>query len=680
MKGIVRSTVAPDWLLHHVAATYNIPSPQGCELLQSGSNDKYLIVTGDGQFLVRLYRAGWRPVSEIPYELDLLDHLAARGVRVPAPMPARDGSVLQFIRAPEGIRPLALCSYPQGRWFTWDTEEVSYLGGRTLANVHAATHDFSSRHARTALDTAVLIDRPLAALSTLLAHRPTDWTYISNLAGRLYEALAAPDGFDWGVCHGDLSHRDARLGEAGQMALLDFDCCGPGWRAYDLAAAEECWLYQNQGPLWASFLRGYTAVRDLNAADLAALPVFHMISRLRKLGTDAALASEWGAVYLCDENLDYYLGLFRQWESKCLAVTAVAGRDPRRHKQHGPVAASDQVDTAACSDGAHLPRPVITRSILSSDAVLAEVAGRYSIDGPVSCELLRRSSNDTYLLKTRRDRFIARVYGFRWRSRPEICYELELLVHLAANGVPVSAPVSDREGRLASPVPAPEGNRQMALFEYSEGRRLSWEDEHQAFLAGKLAACIHGGAANFTTRHSRPRWDLEYLLDLPLSLIRPFFNGRPEDWAYLEGLSVRLRRRFQDLLSAGLEQGICHGDFNAKNIHVAEGARLSIFDFDWCGSGWVAQDCVGACRIGLQKPRIWQSFLNGYREVGRLEPADIEAVRLLPGLKHIWMLGNSVRAVPAWGSFLVDGARMDQRLAGLRQWQAQQFSEAREAL
>ena len=91
----------------------------------------------------------------------------------------------------------------------------------------------------------------------------------------------------------------------------------------------------------------------------------------------------------------------------------------------------------------------VTYSILSADALMAEVAQAYAMDAPVSCQLLRRGLHDTYLLTMRDSRSIARIYRAWWRTPSDVAYELELLIHLTTQGVSVAVPIPTRDGYLS---------------------------------------------------------------------------------------------------------------------------------------------------------------------------------------------------------------------------------------
>jgi Ser/Thr protein kinase RdoA (MazF antagonist) len=315
----------------------------------------------------------------------------------------------------------------------------------------------------------------------------------------------------------------------------------------------------------------------------------------------------------------------------------------------------------------------VSYSTLSPDALLLEVGREYRIAEPVSCRLLKRGLNDTYLITTRENRYIARVYRARWRSPSEIAYELDLLAHLTARGVSVSVPIAACDGSLARPLYAPEGPRHLVMFTYADGTPLSWEKAEHSYLAGQLLAAIHTASDDFVSRHARLALDLRYLIDAPLVSLQPFLAHRPDDWSYLKYFSARLRARADEAARAGLDWGVCHGDYGAKNIHVTEDHACTIYDFDLCGPGWRAHDLALIAWVAMDqsKSAIWEAFIKGYKEKRPLAAADLAAVPLFHALCHLSSLGLFAENVGDWGILDMSDWLLDRELAFFRQWEAE---------
>lgn len=313
---VLYSILASDALSQKISEEFDVPADVSCELVRPGWNDTYLVRAGAAEYVACVYGRHWRNLSEISYELDLLMHLSSRGVHVSLPIPGKDGARIQAVAAPEGLRYLVLFTRAPGKPLSWADADQCALAGEVAAAIHRASDDFVSEYERFHLDLRYLIDAPLSALRPFLAHRSADWRYVKQFAGKLRErALAAiKDGLDWGVCHGDLGNQNICLSDDGEPTAIDFDLAGPGWRAYDFVAAQWLSCYEENSHVWQAFLDGYTRVRSLGPADLAAVDVFHGISRLWTVGLDARNAPRWGTLPMSDSYLDSHLRSLREWE------------------------------------------------------------------------------------------------------------------------------------------------------------------------------------------------------------------------------------------------------------------------------------------------------------------------------------------------------------------------------
>jgi Ser/Thr protein kinase RdoA (MazF antagonist) len=94
--------------------------------------------------------------------------------------------------------------------------------------------------------------------------------------------------FREGLCHGDLNFSNAVLQADGQIGLYDFETCGTGILAYDLAVFR--WAQRLVGApeqTWQSFLDGYRACNALPERELAGMDILVLLRQLYMLGHDA---------------------------------------------------------------------------------------------------------------------------------------------------------------------------------------------------------------------------------------------------------------------------------------------------------------------------------------------------------------------------------------------------------
>ena len=308
---IVHSAAAAEELIAALWPHYRLAPPNGGKLIQPGGfNDHYLISTPEGEYVLRVYRHGWRTVDDVAYELSVLTHLESRGVPVCAPIARRDGGHHRTIPAPEGPRIAVLFPCAAGDKPDATDLHVIRACGRIMALIHEHTDDFTCEHQRFHLDLEHLIDQPLATTLTYLAHRPTDGTFVKTVARELRAGLAAQvDGLEWGFCHGDFFGGNMRIDAEGALRVFDFDCGGLGWRAYDLCV---CRLYCAEEARWEVFCGAYQEVRPLPEATRAAIPWFLVTRQLWRM---ALFAENWPRLTLSavnDDFLDEHLGILRE--------------------------------------------------------------------------------------------------------------------------------------------------------------------------------------------------------------------------------------------------------------------------------------------------------------------------------------------------------------------------------
>jgi Ser/Thr protein kinase RdoA (MazF antagonist) len=297
-----------------------------------------------------------------------------------------------------------------------------------------------------------------------------------------------------------------------------------------------------------------------------------------------------------------------------------------------------------------------TYSIPAPRAIREELLPLYDIGRPVECRLYMSGVNDIYTVATERGRYVLKLYRHGWRTEAEVQYELNLLAHLDSKGVPVALPVPRTDGRLAFPLPALEGERQCVLFQYAPGRAPTWpfhENEAESRLMGAALAAIHNTADGFSSSHPRFQHDEALHLDGTLAAVRPFLAEREADGEYLQALMERMRERLRALASRGLSWGICHGDYHGGNLFIDDDRRVTTFDFDVCGAGWLAFDLARWRRDSEGKDESWRAFLHGYREHRRLSAADLEAVPLFILMRTLdWMrVKSTFTALEAWDSW-----------------------------
>lgn len=320
---VTHSIISAAALPAELIRVYDIGRPVECRFLHLGLNDSYLVGTGKQRYVLRVYRLGWRSRADILYELDLLNHLARKGVPVSVPIATRGGDVIHTLALPEGERHAVLFTYAPGEPPHTLDEAYSRRYGGAVGVIHNSLDDVTSEHVRFPLDLEYLLDHPMQAILPFLEQRPDDAAYLLDLAARLKEDMAGrADTLERGACHGDVHGGNCHVSPAGEVTFFDFDCCGPGWRAFDLATflwdAKE---HRADDAIWTAFLEGYTERREVRDADLAAVPLFILLRQIWLVGLHTANGADWGSAWLDRRYFDKELAYLREREADYHAAT-----------------------------------------------------------------------------------------------------------------------------------------------------------------------------------------------------------------------------------------------------------------------------------------------------------------------------------------------------------------------
>lgn len=301
-----------------LAARYGLGAVKSFHGIAEGvENTNYLVVTENGdaetKTILTLFEKRTKP-EELPYFLELMHHLAERGIACPLPLSLAEGG---YLAETEGKK-AAMVSFLKGSGVKSSTAKHTLQTGEVLAQMHLASMDFKMKR-ENALS--------LVGWETLAAriNGETD-SILPGLDEMIAEELDFlkrqwPNGLTIGTLHADLFPDNVFFDDNRLSGVIDFYFACTDILAYDLAITVCAWCFDdfteiNTGKFRA-MMEGYQSIRPLNEGEKQAFVILCRGASLRFLLTRAhdLIFHPEGAEVTPKDPMEYVqkLRFFQQW-------------------------------------------------------------------------------------------------------------------------------------------------------------------------------------------------------------------------------------------------------------------------------------------------------------------------------------------------------------------------------
>ena len=266
-------------------------------------NSNFLLHTTKDPLILTLYEKRVEK-SDLPFFLGLMQHLAAKGLSCPLPLPRKDGELLGELSG----RPAALISFLEGMWLRKPEAKHCREVGKALAAMHLAGEGFEIKrpNALSVDGWKVLWDKSEARADEVeKGLRDEIRPEIDYLAAHWPKDLPA------GVIHADLFQDNVFFLGDELSGLIDFYFACNDLLAYDVSICLNAWCFEKDGAYnvtkGKALLEGYQSVRPMSEAELEALPLLARGSALRFFLTRLYdwLTTPEGALVVKKDPLEY---------------------------------------------------------------------------------------------------------------------------------------------------------------------------------------------------------------------------------------------------------------------------------------------------------------------------------------------------------------------------------------
>ncbi|UUX48720.1 homoserine kinase [Nisaea acidiphila] len=261
---------------------YDIGDPLSFAGIAEGvENSNFMVRTTTGTYILTLYEKRVDP-DDLPFFLNLMNHLSAKGLSCPEPVRTRSGEMLASLND----RPAAVVTFLDGVWHRKVSPAHCYALGGELARMHDLGGDFSMVREN---NLSVASWRPLLESCGPQSDgvKPGLYAFLEQEITFLEQNW--PKDLPRGVVHADLFPDNVFFLGDKVSGFIDFYFACTDMLVYDLAICLNAWCFETDGSFNVTKARqmisSYDAVRKLSDAEMAALPVLARGSATRFLLT-----------------------------------------------------------------------------------------------------------------------------------------------------------------------------------------------------------------------------------------------------------------------------------------------------------------------------------------------------------------------------------------------------------
>lgn len=301
----------------------------------------------------------------------------------------------------------------------------------------------------------------------------------------------------------------------------------------------------------------------------------------------------------------------------------------------------------------------VSNSTLSTEQLAVFLRQKFGLPEKTTCKLLKTGINHTYLVDTGHEKFIYRVYSYLWRTETEILEEIRLLEELRTNNIAVSYALKDASGQYIQLLNAPEGDRPGVMFTYAPGEKLLNFPKEIHEKIGTIMARIHEITCNYNLK--RINYDAETLIFNPLNHISKFLSSESAEMSFLLSMREVLLEQINTANPDELRKGAIHTDIWCDNLNILDDEKITIFDFDFCGNGWLVQDVAyyilqikSTEKINEEYEEKKASFLKGYESVTPLTATEKNLIPTLALSCYYFYLGIQCQRYDNWSNVFLN--------------------------
>jgi len=157
--------------------------------------------------------------------------------------------------------------------------------------------------------------------------------------------------------------------------------------------------------------------------------------------------------------------------------------------------------------------------------------------------------------------------------------------------------------------------------------------------------------------------------------IRSFFTNASPEMDFIEKLNSFLVNQYKTVDLNHVRKGALHLDMWFDNIHIDKDNRITDFDFDFCGNGWLCND-IAYFLYQLHYTNINENdykakaerFLEGYESITIISEEEKKILPMATLGIMIFYLGIQCDKFDTWSNVFLNEDHLKRFTAAIKRW------------
>jgi Ser/Thr protein kinase RdoA (MazF antagonist) len=173
----------------------------------------------------------------------------------------------------------------------------------------------------------------------------------------------------------------------------------------------------------------------------------------------------------------------------------------------------------------------------------------------------------------------------------------------------------------------------------------------------------------------RVTYSANTLLINSYNIAKSFFQNSTDEMIFIDKTTQYLISEYKQVKKEEVRHGAIHLDIWFDNMHVNDHGEITIFDFDFCGNGWLCHD-IAYYILQLYNTREnedsykkkLESFIKGYESITKISDEEKRIIPILGVSIWFFYLGVQCDRFDNWSNVFLSEEHLKRFTLAIKKW------------